>query len=148
MPPELRQSLEDAAREGSRSLHAEIIARLDQSFKISARLGATASALDALGASQQAGDQLTAKLIEIYEAQAALSKLQQGIIDELLKERQKDQLEGKPSDGKTSDKPKAKPAYKFNFSRTPPSKKEAPESVDPKKAEKPKFFFGKEPPKK
>lgn len=32
MPLELRQKLEDAAKDGSRSLHAEIIARLEKSF--------------------------------------------------------------------------------------------------------------------
>jgi len=32
MPPELRTQLEEAAKEGNRSLHAEIIARLQESF--------------------------------------------------------------------------------------------------------------------
>ncbi|WP_136474555.1 Arc family DNA-binding protein [Pseudomonas sp. DG56-2] len=33
MPAELRASLEQSARDGSRSLHAEIIARLEESFR-------------------------------------------------------------------------------------------------------------------
>ena len=142
MPPELRQSLEDAAREGSRSLHAEIIARLDQSFKISARLGATASALDTLGAGQQAGDRLTSKLIELYEAQAALSGLQQGIIDELLKERQASQSESEVNDQKPGLSPKSQ-ASTYTFDPVAEDKKEGPTSGDP-----PQFIFEVAPPKK
>jgi len=33
VPPELRKRLEEAARDGGRSLNAEIVARLEQSFE-------------------------------------------------------------------------------------------------------------------
>ncbi len=48
MPPELREQLEESARKGSRSLHAEIIARLERSIE-SDLIGLTRDAIDTLG---------------------------------------------------------------------------------------------------
>lgn len=48
MPPELREELERSAKKGARSLHAEIIARLERSIE-SDRVGLTRDALDTLG---------------------------------------------------------------------------------------------------
>lgn len=47
MPPDLRRALEDSAKSGARSLHAEIIARLERSFEGDA-LGLDKDALDLL----------------------------------------------------------------------------------------------------
>lgn len=47
MPHELRQALEETAKSGSRSLHAEIIARLERSFEGDA-LGLDKDVLDVL----------------------------------------------------------------------------------------------------
>lgn len=49
MPLELRQKLEEAAKDGSRSLHAEIISRLDETFLIQEALKTVAPGAPVFG---------------------------------------------------------------------------------------------------
>lgn len=112
--------LDSAAKANNRTLTAEIVSRLEHSFKLPTQIGSLTYSLESLEANHQKSASVTTRLIELYEAQAALSKLQQGIIDELLKERQGDQPENKGSDQKPG--PATGGTPQFIFDVAPPKK--------------------------
>ncbi|MGB3290929.1 MAG: Arc family DNA-binding protein [Burkholderiaceae bacterium] len=91
MPQNLRDMLEDAAKENKRTLTAEIVARLEHSFELPDKLDSVMAAFKSMDAAYQEGDDIASRLIEVFNAQVDLSKLQQAIIDKLMKERESSQ---------------------------------------------------------
>lgn len=85
MPQELRDKLEDASKANKRTLTAEIVDRLESSFALPGKIDSIMEAYQSGDAAHDEEFALTERLIQMYETQKALSDLQQGIIDQLLK---------------------------------------------------------------
>lgn len=84
-PDGMREKIRAAAEANNRSMNAEIVSRLENSFVLPAKIDDLMSAYLESEAVQDEADDLTQKLIQMFEAQKAISDLQEGIINQLLK---------------------------------------------------------------
>ncbi len=85
MSDELRTALEDEAKKGNRSLHAEIIKRLETSLKLPEHLDGLEEAFNVVSEGYDKADGLVRNMLKLYEIQKTLSDQQQDVIDNLLR---------------------------------------------------------------
>jgi hypothetical protein len=87
-PEGMRDQIAEAAKANNRSMNAEIVSRLQGSFSLPGKVGDLIEAYQSEGSIYEDQSNLMQKVIQMYEAQKAVSDLQKEIIDRLVQAQQ------------------------------------------------------------